>query len=163
MNVTKKQKGFQKGVVTNPKGRPKGTHSILRKNIMHMRRLAAEKAEEAFEQLWREFQGGDVVAKQIMFKELLSAPKEWLNEASVSDIPKEIKRAGDITQITTALASKLLASDVMSIDEIRETIKVLNSIKLAEDFGKLKANPFEKLSDEQILIIKTMVDEANAS
>jgi hypothetical protein len=56
-----------------------------------MRRLAPEKAEEAFEQLWLEFQGGDVVAKQIMFKELPSAPKEWLKEASASDVPKEIK------------------------------------------------------------------------
>jgi hypothetical protein len=82
---------------------------------------------------------------------------------STAGIVRSIKGTNDISLIVTQLSNKLLEEEQVSREEIHNLIKTLNSIKLAEDFGKLKANPFEKLSDEQILTIKTMVDEANAS
>jgi hypothetical protein len=134
---------FKKGGVGNPRGRPKGSCSPLRRQLMQLRNKAAEKVDEAFQVLWNDFNNDEepskqALAKQIYFKELVSIPKEWLSETDTSDIPKEIKSIDDIDSTLAALASKLLNVDSISTDEVHSLIKTLNNIKFTERFGKPK-------------------------
>jgi hypothetical protein len=137
MSVVKGRKGFQKGVVTNPTGRKKGAYSPLRRKLMELRELASEKVQEAFNDLWRDFKAGDPLAKQIYFKELVSAPKEWLNEINTTDIPKELNNAEDLTKCMLAVAEKLANVDTMSNDEAHNLVKTLNSIKMSEAIDQI--------------------------
>lgn len=158
MNSKKKAKGFQKGVVTNPNGRPKGSYSPLRKNIMRMRYLAAEKANEAFNKLWQDFQDGDVVAKQIMFKELLNAPKEWLSEVDTSEVLKDIKQASDIPSVLISLINVLLNSDTLS-REILSILKALCAINISENSGDEQKEESYQLSEDRVETIMGWITE----
>ena len=151
---------FKKGQRANPNGRPKGSHSPLRRQLMELRNMAADKSKEAFESLWKDFEAGDPLAKQIYFKDLISIPKEWLNEVNTSHVPKEIKKLEDIGEATAALASTLLEPDNMSTEEVHNTIKTLNNIKFTEQFGKQEENVFEKLSDSQLKQLMTWIEES---
>ncbi len=151
---------FKKGQIANPNGRPKGSYSLLRKQLMELRKLAANDINDMYDKLKNAISLGKEWAYQIYFKELVSVPKEWLNEVDTSRIPKQIKNVENITEVSIALASALLEVDSMSIDEVNSTIKTLNNIKLSEQFGKQKENPFDKLSAEKMLTIKKWLDEA---
>ena len=118
-----KPNSFKKGQVANPKGRPTGSYSPLRKQLMELRNMAADKSKEAFEALWKDFEAGDPLAKQIYFKELVSVPKDWLNEVSTINVPTEIKSVNDIDRAIAALASALLSVDSISTDEALNLIK----------------------------------------
>ncbi len=155
-----KKTGFKKGYSGNPKGRPKGSFSPLRQQLMDLRKRAAANADEAYDRLWQDFQAGDPLAKQIFFKELLSVPKEWLNEVDTSDLPKQIRSVDDVNHVLAALANTLLNGESMSTEEVHSLIKTLNNIKFTEQFGK-QNNVLSKLSDEQIKIIVGWLEEAD--
>lgn len=158
-----KKTSFKKGESGNPNGRVKGSINKLKAASLKLREKASKDIDSAYKTLQKHMDLGEQWAHQIFFKELVPFKKEWLNEVSTAGIVRSIKGTNDISLIVTQLSNKLLEEEQVSREEIHNLIKTLNSIKLAEDFGKLKANPFEKLSDEQILTIKTMVDKANAS
>lgn len=89
--MSKTRHSFKKGEVSNPNGRPKGSISPLRKRLLELRKRAAEDIEEAYTILWKDFKDGDPLAKQIYFKELVSMPKEWLNEIDTKNLPKVVE------------------------------------------------------------------------
>ena len=151
---------FKKGQVANPNGRPTGSYSRLRKQLMELRKLAADDVLDMYKSLKEAaITHKESWAYQIYFKELVSVPKDWLNEVDTSDIPKKLE---DINGVNTALAllsSKLLSQDTMSTDEIHNVIKTLNAIKFTEQFGKQKENLLEKLSDDQIKQLMSWIEE----
>lgn len=158
-----KKTSFKKGESGNPKGRVKGAITKLKAASLKLREMASEDTDKAYKVLMTAVESGEQWAHQIYFKELVPFKKQWLNEISVAGVQRTISNIDDVGKIIAQLSNKLLEEENLPREEIHNLIKTLNAIKLAEDFGKLKANPFEKLSDEQILTIKTMVDEANAS
>jgi len=151
---------FKKGQVANPNGRPIGSYSRLRKQLMELRKLAADDVLDMYKSLKEAaITHKESWAYQIYFKELVSVPKEWLNEVNISGVPKEIKSVDDVNSVLAALASKLLNVDSISTDEIHSLIKTLNNIKFTEQFGKQKENVLEKLSDDQIKQLMSWIAE----
>jgi|GEM_PF-1974179 len=150
---------FKKGQSGNPNGRPVGSYSPLRKQLMELRKLAANDVTEIYSKLKEAVVAKEAWAFQIYFKELVSIPKEWLNEVSIANVPTEIKSVNDINHAIAALASALLSVDTIPTDEALNLIKTLSSVKLTEEFGKQKENPFDKLSQERMLTIKSWLDE----
>lgn len=136
------QSRFQKGEVTNPNGRPKGSYSPLRKQLMVLKNLAAEKVEEAFNDLWRDFKDGDPLARQIYFKELVSIPKEWMNETIIVANKEGVSRLEALTQALPQITE-------LTHEEALNEVKVLKSIEQQDEVTKPKENIFEKLTDAQ--------------
>lgn len=130
--MSKPEYNFKRGKSGNPNGRPKGAYSPLRKQLIELRKRAADDADVAYNILWDDFTNGETaakqLAKQIYFKELVSIPKEWLSEVNTKDIPKEIKTFEDINSCITHLTETLLHADSMSVQEVLELLKILNSI-----------------------------------
>lgn len=155
------QTSFKKGITGNPKGRAKGTISNLKAASLRLREMASNDIDLAYKRLQEYMEMGEQWAHQIYFKELVPFKREWLNEVSTQGIAKTIGNTNDISLIIAQLSNKLLEEDQVSREEIHNIIKTLNSIKLSEEFGKLKDNPYSKLSDERILTIKAWFDEAN--
>jgi len=151
---------FKKGQSGNPKGRAKGQINEIKRKSLELRKKAIEDLDIAYNELRSSMQIGEAWAHQIYFKELVPFKKEWLSEVDTTDIKKKIANTTDMNEIIAGLSNKLLEEDQMPREEVHNVIKTLSGVKLTEEFGKRKANPLEKLSDEQLLTIKKWIDDA---
>ena len=151
-----KKAGFIKGASANPKGRPKGTISPLKKQLLELRKRAAEDIPTAYKILWDDFNNGDPaakqLAKQIYFKELVSIPTDWLNQTVVVAQEDGVDR---LEAITKALPQFEELTHNEAMDEMRtlKTIEPEAKKEEGEDIYKL-------MSDEQLKIIHSMYEEA---
>lgn len=150
---------IKKNEVKNPVGRPKGSMNELKRKSLELRNRALKDIDTAYDTLWQAFEAKEAWAHQIFFKELVPFKKEWLNEVSVSDIPKEVKSVDDVNHVIAALSATLLQHDSIAVEEVHNIIKTLNAVKFTEQFGK-QNNTLAKLSDEQVKTIACWIEEA---
>ena len=131
---------FKKGQVANPDGRPKGSFSSLRKQLLELRKLAINDAPEIYEELREKMKSGEPWAYQIYFKELACMPKEWLNEVDTTNVFKDINNFEEFQHSKITLFQLLINNNSMSKEEILELIKLFNSTKIndyvEDDFMK---------------------------
>jgi hypothetical protein len=128
--MTIKEYNFKKGVSGNPNGRPKGSFSPLRKQLLELRKLAISDASEIYQELREKMKSGEAWAYQIYFKELASMPKEWLNEVDTSNVFKDINNSKEFQHSKISLFQSLINNNSMSQDEILDLIKLLNNTKI---------------------------------
>ncbi len=161
MNQT--QHRFKEGESGNPNGRPKGSISPLRKQLLELRKRAANDIEVAYDILWNDFTKGESnekqLAKQIYFKELVSLPKEWLNELDTKDVPKEIKNSKDVYRCLTGLIQALVSDDFMCKQEALDLVKALKNVVIDESVAENKENILKYLTDDQIKNLMKNVEE----
>jgi hypothetical protein len=129
-NMTIKEYNFKKGVSGNPNGRPKGSFSPLRKQLLELRKLAINDASEIYQELREKMKSGEAWAYQIYFKELAFMPKDWLNEVDTSNVFKDISNYGDFQHSKITLFQSLINNNSMSKDEILELIKLFNNTNI---------------------------------
>ena len=148
-NVTIKEYNFKKGVSGNPNGRPKGSFSPLRKQLMELRKIAINDSSEIYQELREKMKSGEAWAYQIYFKELASMPKEWLNEVDTSNVFKDINNMKEFQHSKITLFQSLINNNSMSKDEILELIKLFNNTKINDYILKDKkvTNIFEDYDD----------------
>jgi hypothetical protein len=123
----KKRKGnpnMKLGVSGNPNGRPKGSYSQMTLSFMKLKKVAATRADEAFEMLWDAMKNGESWAHQIYFKELYSIPR-YLDEKRVTITDTATSVDGQIDALTSILPS----FDEVTHDESLNRLKVLNAVK----------------------------------
>ena len=128
---------FKKGEVNNPKGRPKGSISPLRKQLLGLRNRASDDFLEVYDELREYMKSGEAWAFQIFFKELASMPKEWLNEVDTSNVFKDIKTSKDIQHCFITLFESLINDDSMSKKEAFDLIKSLNNTEINDNLFKV--------------------------
>jgi hypothetical protein len=147
--MTIKEYNFKKGVSGNPNGRPKGSFSPLRKQLMELRKLAINDSSEIYQELREKMKSGEAWAYQIYFKQLASMPKEWLNEVDTSNVFKDINNMKEFQHSKITLFQSLINNNSMSQDEILELIKLFNSTKINDYILKDKkvTNIFEDYDD----------------
>ena len=147
--MTIKEYNFKKGVSGNPNGRPKGSFSPLRKQLMELRKIAINDSSEIYQELREKMKSGEAWAYQIYFKELASMPKEWLNEVDTSNVFKDINNMKEFQHSKITLFQSLINNNSMSRDEILELIKLFNSTKINDYILKDKkvTNIFEDYDD----------------
>jgi len=147
--MTIKEYNFKKGVSGNPNGRPKGSFSPLRKQLMELRKIAINDSSEIYQELREKMKSGEAWAYQIYFKELASMPKEWLNEVDTSNVFKDINNMKEFQHSKITLFQSLINNNSMSKDEILELIKVFNNTKINDYILKDKkvTNIFEDYDD----------------
>ena len=154
-----KEYNFKKGVSGNPNGRPKGSFSPLRKQLMELRKIAINDSSEIYQELREKMKSGEAWAYQIYFKELASMPKEWLNEVDTSNVFKDINNMKEFQHSKITLFQSLINlyihmvtlidNNSMSKDEILELIKLFNNTKINDYILKDKkvTNIFEDYDD----------------
>lgn len=121
---------FQKGQSGNPAGRPIGAFSPLRKQLVELRKLAANDISDMYNNLKEAaIKNREPWAYQIYFKELVSIPKEWLSEINTDNLHKVIKDTKDIDHCISGLIQEIVSADNLSTQEAIDLLKVLNSIK----------------------------------
>ena len=147
--MTIKEYNFKKGVSGNPNGRPKGSFSPLRKQLLELRKLAINDASEIYQELREKMKSGEDWAYQIYFKELAFMPKDWLNEVDTSNVFKDISNYGDFQHSKITLFQSLINNNSMSQNEILELIKLFNNTKINDYILKDKkvTNIFEDYDD----------------
>jgi hypothetical protein len=147
--MTIKEYNFKKGVSGNPNGRPKGSFSPLRKQLMELRKIAINDSSEIYQELREKMKSGEAWAYQIYFKELASMPKEWLNEVDTSNVFKDINNMKEFQHSKITLFQSLINNNSMSKDEILELIKLFNNTKINDYILKDKkvTNIFEDYDD----------------
>jgi hypothetical protein len=147
--MTIKEYNFKKGVSGNPNGRPKGSFSTLRKQLMELRKLAINDSSEIYQELREKMKSGEAWAYQIYFKELASMPKEWLNEVDTTNVFKDINNMKEFQHSKITLFQSLINNNSMSKDEILELIKLFNNTKINDYILKDKkvTNIFEDYDD----------------
>ena len=147
--MTIKEYNFKKGVSGNPNGRPKGSFSPLRKQLLELRKLSISDAPEIYQELREKMKSGEAWAYQIYFKELASMPKEWLNEVDTSNVFKDINNMKEFQHSKITLFQSLINNNSMSKDEILELIKLFNNTKINDYILKDKkvTNIFEDYDD----------------
>ena len=150
---------FKKGQVANPVGRPKGSLDEIKKRSIDLRNMAAKDSDKAYKLLWDAMEAKESWAHQIYFKELSLFKKEWLNEVRVDDVKKQMNNIEDTKETMMQLCNKLLEEESLSRDEVHKVIQTLNDIKVGEEFGKQRVNPFEKLDDDKMMQIHEWVKE----
>ena len=136
-NMTIKEYNFKKGVLGNPNGRPKGSFSSLRKQLLDLRKLSINDATEIYHELREKMKSGEVWAYQIYFKELVSMPKEWVNEIDTENMYKEIKTSDDMQFCRIALLQALINNNSMSKKEVLELLKSFNNTKIYDSMPEL--------------------------
>jgi len=122
-----KPKGFQKGEISNPKGKPKGAYNETTKRFIELKQLAANKAEDAFKMLWTAMESGESWAYQIYYKDLYSIPKNY-NEPTVIIDSTDNSVKGQIIAITKALPQ----FDEITHDESLNRLKALTNVQTNE-------------------------------
>jgi len=125
-----KEYNFKKGVSGNPNGRPKGSFSPLRKQLMELRKLAINDASVIYQELREKMKSGEAWAYQIYFKELAYMPKDWLNEVDTTNVFKDINNMKEFQHSKITLFQSLVNNNSMSKDEILELIKLFNNTKI---------------------------------
>jgi len=127
--MTIKEYNFKKGISGNPNGRPIGSFSPLRKQLLELRKLAISDASEIYQELREKMKSGEAWAYQIYFKELASMPKDWLNEVDTSNVFKDINNYKEFQHSKITLFQSLI-NNSMSKEEVLELIKLFNNTKI---------------------------------
>lgn len=127
----KRKPGFQKGVVTNPKGRAVGCYSERKKQFIEIQKIASNKAPEMFTILENAMRTGESWAHQIYWKELFHIPKRYLEETAVI---AAIPEGGTLNmdERVKAFMQALEQFEDFTRDEVLTALKVLNTIKSNE-------------------------------
>lgn len=142
MAIAVKTKGFKKGEVANPNGRPKGAVNATTIKFAKFKTLASEKYEDAFNILWEAMEAKEGWAHQIFFKELV--PKKVHQPTIVVDA-KDTTTDGRVESIVKELPS----FKELTHDEALNEVRVLKAIEQKEQVTKPTDNVFSKLTDAQ--------------
>lgn len=156
MTIAVKTKGFSKGEVTNPNGRPKGAVNESTRQYGRIRNLASEKYEEAFLILWEAVQAKESWAHQLFFKELV--PKNIHQRTINVALSPELPANSPDTHIS-AITEGLSQVKDFTLDEALTTLRTLGNVKITENMAKDNSSMFDVLSDEQITLINKWVEE----
>jgi hypothetical protein len=150
-----RKRGFQKGQITNPSGKKKGTTSKKTKEYIKMSNLAANDYEKAYKMLWEAMEAKEGWAYQIFFNKL--TPRKKYESTAQVILPKEFTTLDEYLSLFIRGFSQF---EEYTQYELLTAIKSLNAVKLTEQFSKQKDNPFDKLSAEKMLTIQKWLDEA---
>lgn len=152
------QTSFQKGEVTNPNGRPKGSYSEHKKKFIEIQKRAANDANDVYDQLQKKIVAGESWAYQIYYKELYVLPKNYNQDSIAVDLPKEISKQR-VDVYLAKFIEALARFDEFTKDEIVTIIKVLSNAEIAENMTKDQPNEFEKFSERKLRQIRQVMDE----
>ena len=133
------QTSFKKGQIANPKGRPVGSFSPLRKQLIEVRKTAIKDVDEIYEGLKEKMRAGEAWAYQIYFKELVSMPKEWLNEIDITHLSKDLKTSKDFQRCLISIFQSLINNETMSQKEAVELIKSFNKTEINDSLSLVES------------------------